>query len=91
MVPVPPLALFPRPHRRGPVEALLVGGKLRHVARHFRALTGAAPLKLHRQRVRLCRFPDFRALTGAAPLKLRTLGEPCAEGGISAPSQARPR
>ncbi len=72
----PPRALlvprpeFPRPHRRGPVEA--GGGESGpyHALSDFRALTGAAPLKRKGRGEPGSNRSDFRALTGAAPLKL---------------------
>ena len=64
-------ALFPRPHRRGPVEALVTSLVASASLTDFRALTGAAPLKRTRQEVgKNGNRPHFRALTGAAPLKL---------------------
>ena len=64
---------FPRPHRRGPIEARSARDHGRFLD-PFRGLTAAAPLKppSWSSHHNYGRFP-FRGLTAAAPLKLRVV------------------
>ena len=71
------LRLFPRPKKRGPVEAITF--KLPALLRQncFRALKSAAPLKLALGYLFLLALLSFRALKSAAPLKHPALAGDC--------------
>ncbi len=64
-----PCHVFPRHHWRGSIEAILPRNGAACFFCGFRAIIGAAPLKL--ATVRRRRHPQhrFRAIIGAAPLK----------------------
>ncbi len=79
------LSVFPRLNRRGHIEAYY--SRYHHLLSqvNFRALTGAATLKLgYRARDDPYNL-NFRALTGAATLKQHQLSAADRAAGISAP------
>ena len=66
----PEAKYFPRPHRRGPIEAWSKGRAASDPESAFRGLTAAAPLKRGGAATTSSGGCAFRGLTAAAPLKL---------------------